>query len=224
MKYPCNLIKDMLPLYLDDVCSTESREMIENHLKDCADCRTCFDDMKKTEHIVDSSLKNDDVQESRRVSSFRSIKKKLRGKQIFAGMAAIVILACAAALVIEILKNTVRVVPYEDNLSVSMVDGSLIGRLYGSEYSNVKIKNVPINDNGTSKNYIFYQVSDTVWSDISTSENVMSEYVICPKEKNAAVIDKVYYYTGDYTNLESMKEDELKEVIQKSKLLWKKAK
>lgn len=39
MKYECNLIQDLLPLYQDDVCSKTSKEIVEEHLKECSRCR-----------------------------------------------------------------------------------------------------------------------------------------------------------------------------------------
>jgi len=38
MKYKCELIRDILPLYLDEVCSEESRRAVEEHLRGCPDC------------------------------------------------------------------------------------------------------------------------------------------------------------------------------------------
>ncbi len=35
----CNIIQDLLPLYLDDACSEESRQLVEEHLTQCAICR-----------------------------------------------------------------------------------------------------------------------------------------------------------------------------------------
>lgn len=35
----CNVTKDLLSSYLDDVCSGESRELVEEHLKECPSCR-----------------------------------------------------------------------------------------------------------------------------------------------------------------------------------------
>lgn len=35
----CNIIKDLLPLYVDECCSTESTELVRAHLAGCADCR-----------------------------------------------------------------------------------------------------------------------------------------------------------------------------------------
>jgi len=32
------VVKDLLPLYIDDVCSAESKELVEEHLKQCKEC------------------------------------------------------------------------------------------------------------------------------------------------------------------------------------------
>lgn len=45
MKTDCGIIKDILPLYCDGVCSEESRTAVEDHLKECADCKAEFDGM-----------------------------------------------------------------------------------------------------------------------------------------------------------------------------------
>ncbi len=39
MKYSCEIIKDLLPLYIDNCCSLNSRKVVEDHLAECADCR-----------------------------------------------------------------------------------------------------------------------------------------------------------------------------------------
>lgn len=40
MSKQCKIIEDLLPLYHDGVCSEESRQMIEEHLAQCAQCRS----------------------------------------------------------------------------------------------------------------------------------------------------------------------------------------
>jgi len=40
MNISCEIIRDLLPLYVDDVCSDDSRELVEHHLRDCESCRT----------------------------------------------------------------------------------------------------------------------------------------------------------------------------------------
>ena len=38
MKYNCEVIQDLLPLYTDGICSNASAQMVEEHLKECAAC------------------------------------------------------------------------------------------------------------------------------------------------------------------------------------------
>ena len=46
MKKNCNVIKDLLPLYLDKACSLESKELVEEHLSNCANCQKYLDELK----------------------------------------------------------------------------------------------------------------------------------------------------------------------------------
>lgn len=45
MKTPCNVIRDLLPLYQDGVCSPESRQLVEEHLEECETCRAEWERM-----------------------------------------------------------------------------------------------------------------------------------------------------------------------------------
>lgn len=44
----CNVIQDLLPLYLDGCCSSESAKMVEEHTKSCALCGKTMSNAKKT--------------------------------------------------------------------------------------------------------------------------------------------------------------------------------
>lgn len=45
MKTPCNVIRDLLPLYQDGVCSSESRQLVEAHMEECPQCRAEWERM-----------------------------------------------------------------------------------------------------------------------------------------------------------------------------------
>ena len=224
MKTSCNIIRDLLPLYVDNVCSKESRKMIDEHLEGCSACKAYLDSMEVGMIKNDNSIQADITDECRKASLFRKVKNRILRKQILTAVISILIIVVISVAIIGVLKNTHQIVEYDGNLSVSMVDGSLVGRLYGSSYTDFKIRNISVNAGGASLNYIFYRVSDTLWDDISTNKNMMTEYVICPREKNADMVDRVYYYTGDFSGLENMNEAELQTVIQNSVLLWEKTK
>lgn len=44
----CEIIKDLLPLYIDKCCSEESIEAVETHLRECEDCKSVFESMNYT--------------------------------------------------------------------------------------------------------------------------------------------------------------------------------
>lgn len=48
-KYNCELIKDLLPLYRDGICSTFSRTAVEEHLQECGDCARIMDQLKNND-------------------------------------------------------------------------------------------------------------------------------------------------------------------------------
>ena len=73
----CKIIRDLLPLYHDGVVSEESRELVENHLKTCADCRKMLEDI--SENI---NPKNDSNLEKPIISGFKSLKKRLHRKTV----------------------------------------------------------------------------------------------------------------------------------------------
>ncbi len=218
MKYPCDLIKDLLPLYLDGVCSEESKKAVEKHLSECSGCKELYNAMHETDEIEINAHNAD--RERQKAASFRAVKKKIFLRQLFAAFSAVVVLAAISFAAIGILKSTVEIVEYKDNISVLMVDGDLIGRLQGSQQTYVKIRRITNTVNGQEKNYLFFYVSDTKWDALITGSEVFSEYTLCPNDKGADEIDAVYYFTGDYTDIENMSSEELQTAIAASELLW----
>ena len=47
MKLSCEVIRDLLPLYHDGVCSEESREIVEEHVETCADCKAVLHGLRE---------------------------------------------------------------------------------------------------------------------------------------------------------------------------------
>ena len=49
MKNSCNVIRDLLPLYADDACSEDSRNIVEEHLAECPECSKMLDRLQSNE-------------------------------------------------------------------------------------------------------------------------------------------------------------------------------
>ena len=57
MKQSCNIIKDLLILYEDDACSKESKDAVEEHIKDCEECNQYYQRMKSTDDMLSEEIK-----------------------------------------------------------------------------------------------------------------------------------------------------------------------
>ena len=69
MKLKCEVIQDLLPLYHDQVCSRETKELVEEHLLDCPTCREYLQSM-------DEELKLGDPAEA--IKPLRDMSKRIK--------------------------------------------------------------------------------------------------------------------------------------------------
>lgn len=44
----CDVIQDLLPLYYDGICSESTKQLVEEHLADCADCRSALEQLQSS--------------------------------------------------------------------------------------------------------------------------------------------------------------------------------
>ncbi len=54
-KTDCEIIRDLLPLYVDDICSEPSRRMVDEHLTECPECAEMLKKLRTTE--IETGLK-----------------------------------------------------------------------------------------------------------------------------------------------------------------------
>ena len=71
-KIPCEIIRDLLPLYQDDICSEKSRNAIEEHIKE-------FNSNKELQKQFDYIFINDYTENSKN-KLLDIIRQKLKGE------------------------------------------------------------------------------------------------------------------------------------------------
>ena len=96
MKNECDVIRDLLPLYADDACSAKSRDMVNEHLQECPDCRELLDQMRKTEIETDLSAEKNTVIE------YGAKKFKRRSAQVGSVIAGIFMVPILVCLIVNI--------------------------------------------------------------------------------------------------------------------------
>ena len=79
----CNIANDLIPLYVDNVLSEDSKELLENHISDCVHCKEILERMQS--HIV--------IAEDKDIKPFKRIRKKLLIRMIIIVFLLIVIAA-----------------------------------------------------------------------------------------------------------------------------------
>lgn len=88
----CEVIQDLLPLYIDSICSEESRHMVSEHLEGCAECKRLYENMTES---VNQALEEPELDSQQ---AFSAINRKWRRKKI----SIVCISAALAALVVLI--------------------------------------------------------------------------------------------------------------------------
>ncbi len=188
------------------------------------DIKEIIDGERKSENMEKEIVKTlEKVADYAELEKKNEIKRKTR-KIYMMSIIAILLFVIVVFSIITVLKSTVEVVEYDDNISVSMVDGNLVGRLQGSMLREMHIKRVNVAIGEEENNYLFFYMANTKWDAITTGTRVFSEDILCYSDKGADSIDAVYYYMGDSFDsiLNKSNEDEVKEVINQSVILWKK--
>lgn len=95
MNYPCELIRDLLPLYHDDVCSPESRNAVNEHCAGCLDCKKILDELETMPDPCEM------VKEAQPLIPIQKKWNQMRKKSLWIG------LSIAAILALGILGNAI---------------------------------------------------------------------------------------------------------------------
>ena len=77
----CEIIRDLMPLYLDDICSAETKKTVEEHLADCEECRKYMKQMQ-TELEVEKMALEDSVEEKKLLQEGAERMKEIGKKSI----------------------------------------------------------------------------------------------------------------------------------------------
>ena len=90
MEISCNIIRDLLPLYAEEMVSEDSRNLVEGHLRNCDACRLLLETMKK----------NTPVPMEAEPQSLGKVKRSIRRRRVLSVMAVSMTLILLASLML----------------------------------------------------------------------------------------------------------------------------
>lgn len=97
MRISCEIIKDLLPLYHDGVCSNDSKTMVEEHLANCESCKAELQAMDDELPINNTEQNLNEAESVKKLS--RRWKKGMR-KSLLKGILTTILIIALVALVL----------------------------------------------------------------------------------------------------------------------------
>ena len=131
MKNECGIIKDLLPLYAENIAGPETVEFVEEHLKTCEACREEYERMKEPKTGEPTAIRAETS-----AAPLFTLKRKMRTKRIQT-------IAVTALLIIALLVSAFSFVtapeyiPYsKDLLSVTLNDNDTVTITFDEKVTN----------------------------------------------------------------------------------------
>lgn len=176
MKLSCNIISDLLPLYVEGLASEDSRKAVEEHIATCSDCRKNLEAMRKQEN----SITIEDI-------PLRKVKAALE-KQRFKAIALTAVLVLALAVSVIAYLTTPEYLPYSENMfSFSEKDdGTIIVTV------NEAISGYYVDEYFDSDSTSTYTYNISVWKYQFGKKSVGQSIVLKPVNTNNVA---VFYHT-----------------------------
>lgn len=233
MKIKCEIIQDLLPLYYDNVCSEDSRILIDEHLKECNDCS---DYLKILDYKESEEKMNINIEEAK-VNSLKHLKKQLFRKNLKVSIISIIIVLIILGIGYPLIFKVEQPISYKQDLVgiENIDDNNTKFTFLGDDFYRCHILQRTININGEEKNILMFYYTNTLWRKLMPEK----QYVIGSsnyfEEKDeitgwaednweniytTEVIDEVYYYVGNYKSLYNG--TKINDILDDALLLWKK--
>ena len=87
----CQIVQDILPLYVDEVCSEESKKLVEGHVTGCADCAAVLRKLKNTDCETSLATERMEVVQNH---AKKEKRKSFTVGMVFAGILMIPVIVC----------------------------------------------------------------------------------------------------------------------------------
>ena len=156
MKITCNIIEDLLPLYVDDMVSEDSRKLVEEHLKGCPACRKMQEEMMRENRLTAGIKDGNSVQINKtEAESLKKIRRRIRKKRILSVILAVVLVAAAGGAGHYWYYDKENYISW-DAANISVKDG----KVYSTVSPLGRLKSILSVD---QKN-MFYMMSETMWT------------------------------------------------------------
>ncbi|MED4462441.1 zf-HC2 domain-containing protein [Metabacillus fastidiosus] len=214
----CTIIQDVLPLYIDEVVSQDTKEMVEEHLQHCEECQKEYEIMKQELYIPAEN----------KASIFKKINKKWRKKKVGISIISVLLTTIILLGAFSYVVYYETVIPYSENLVKieKQNDNQLVSRYFGESYASVNdMFPMLLEIDGEKKNVSFIFYTQTIAKSpsrnlINNGEHIKGQEYISPFSESEK-IDAVYYVDYDVEKITAGK-DSWDSILERAVLIWEK--
>ncbi|QUG43647.1 zf-HC2 domain-containing protein [Psychrobacillus sp. INOP01] len=211
----CTIIQDLLPLYVDDVVSEDTKELVRQHLQTCQACQKEHQQMTQTLYIP---IEN-------KVTLFEKVNKKWNRKKIIliGGSIFTTLFLCLA--VFSYVFYYQKMIPYSNDLFVikEQDDQTLFAEYFGKSHAGTHMTHpMKVEIDGEMKNISLVYYVETIANSptrnfLREDESIGPEQFTLPDSKT---VDAVYYGKFDLEKVIITKEQTWEELLQEMTLIW----
>ena len=229
MNQPCPMIQDLLPLYVDQICSQESRRAVEEHVENCPLCRARLEELRREDPLPPPE--QDREQSKARVLA--GVKRQLRRKKLCFSAR---VLAGAAALGVAVWLLVFRFqtpIPYSQDIRIQEVEPAFHMKYLGRDYAGLEVLFRVTEEGGETIRRVYLCYTGSLWTRYLSPGSPYHESVginngIVLYTRHGTVIplpfdggaDQVWYLAGDLEELEDLDEASFQAQAGDAVLLW----
>ena len=181
MKISCNVIRDILPLYVENMASQDTRDLVEEHIASCENCKKRLEEMRTFEEPpVDTDI-----------APLRNIQNTLRRKKLQTIIFSVMVTLVFAVVTIAYLTTPAYLSYNENAVSIIEKDDGTVLLNFSEEVSGFDVNQYPAADNS---GYVYDITTwETIWHQ-KISRNNLENTVLNP---NGETVASIYYYNTD---------------------------
>lgn len=158
----CDIIRDLLPLYVDGVASEAARRLIEEHIKECEACEAELARLKE-----DMVLPVSHVETAKEAQFFYRIKKGFRKKKFRVALVSVFLTAAVIVGTYCLAVLYEWVIPYDEAQITTKIEGGKVYVRFGGDnyqgyygYGDSTVYRI----NGEEKQIYVFCYTENLWS------------------------------------------------------------
>ena len=213
----CTVIQDLLPLYVDEVVSNDTKSLVNEHLLTCGDCRNEYEQMKGTIYVP---IEN-------KAALLGRLKKRWNRKKWLLIFGSVLMTTLIGFALFSFIFHYEKPIPYTADLFEieEMANGTLVVNYFGESHAGTYMAHpLEVEIDGEVKNISLVNYVETI-ADSPTRDNLKKADGKASKTSDQFTLpdsqytDAVYYGEFDLEDV-LLKEQTWEELLQQMTLIW----